>query len=161
LLAPSDERGWEEVVTDADVQELIEALRVAQTQWVNGEVNPLFDLSEGTIFGPFGGPGMGGPEFGERQAAGASRFHEGTSELEVVNTIVCGEDVVCVVLVEWNMTRFDEDTLPRPWILRSTMLFRRDANKWTMLHRHADPLIDQRDLPNTLALLPERDRSRN
>jgi hypothetical protein len=38
------------------------------------------------------------------------------------------------------------------------MLFRRDADKWTLLHRHADPLIDRRGLADTLALLPERDR---
>jgi ketosteroid isomerase-like protein len=72
----------------------------------------------------------------------ASRFHDGTTEIEVVNTIACGEDIVFVVLVEWNMTRFDEDPRPRPWVLRSTMLFRRDGNKWTMLHRqlgHASP----------------------
>ena len=145
-------------MTDADVQELIEAIRVAQTEWVNGQFNSLYDLSEGTIFGPFGGPAVGGPGLSERQAAVTSRMHGGTTELEVVNTIVCGEDVVCVVLMEWNTTRFDEDTHPRPWILRSTMLFRCDDDKWTMLHRHADPLIDQRDLAETLALLPERDR---
>lgn len=148
-------------MTDADVEELIEALRVAQTQWVNGQVDPLFDLAEGTIFGPFGGPAMGGPGFGEGQAAVSSRFHDGTADLEVVQTIVCGEDIVCVVLVEWNTTRFDQDTDPRPWILRSTMLFRRDGKKWTMLHRHADPLIDRRDFADTLALLPERDRERH
>jgi len=35
------------------------------------------------------------------------------------------------------------------------MLFRRDADGWTLLHRHADPLIERRDLAATRALLPE------
>jgi hypothetical protein len=147
-----------EAVADADAQELVDAIRVAQTQWVNGQFNPLFDLSEATIHGPFGGPPAGGPGLSEGQAAVASRFHDGTTDIEVVNTIACGDDIVCVVLVEWNTTRFDDDRDPRLWILRSTMLFRRDGNKWTLLHRHADPLVDRRDLADTLALLPERDR---
>src|SRR4051794_16971168 len=145
-------------MTDADVQELIEAIGVAQTDWVNGRFNPLWDLSEATILGPFGGPPVGGPGLNEGQAAVASRFHGGSMELEVVNTIMCGDDIVCVVLVEWNTARFDDDSDMRLWVLRSTMLFRRDDAKWTMLHRHADPLIDRRDLADTLALLPDRER---
>jgi hypothetical protein len=145
-------------MTDADVQDLIELIRIAQVDWVNGRFNPLWDLSDGTIHGPFGGPPAGGPGISQGQAAVASRFHDGTADIEVVNTIVCGDDIVCVVLVEWNTTRFDEDRDPRLWILRSTMLFRRDDNKWSLLHRHADPLVDRRDLADTLALLPTRER---
>jgi hypothetical protein len=125
---------------------------------VNGRLHPLWDFSEATIHGPFGGPPGGGPGLGEGQAAIASHFHDGTTELEVVNTIMCGENIVCVVLVEWNSTRFDEDSNPKLWVLRSTMLFRRDDAKWTLVHRHADPLIDRRDLAATLALLPDRER---
>jgi hypothetical protein len=145
-------------MTDTDVQDLIEAIRIAQTDWVNGRLNPLWDFSEASIHGPFGGPPGGGLGLSEGQAAIASRFHDGTTEIEVVNTIVCGDDIVCVVLVEWNRTRFDDDTDARLWVLRSTMLFRRDGANWTLVHRHADPLIDRRDLADTLALLPDPDR---
>jgi ketosteroid isomerase-like protein len=141
------------MITEADVQELVEEVYAAQLQWVNGTLDSLFDLSQGTIFGPFGGPAMGGPGLGDGQAGIAARFHDGTTDLEVVQSIISG-DVVCLVMVEHNMTRFDDDREPRRWVLRSTMVFRRDGEAWTLLHRHADPLIDRRGFEGTLALLP-------
>lgn len=140
-------------MTDDDVRELIEEVKSAQIDWVNGVFNPLFDLANGTIFGPFGGPALGGPGLSEGQAAIAAQFHDGTTELDVVNTIVAG-DVACIVLVERNLVRLDDNDDQRPWILRSTMVFRRDHGSWTLLHRHADPLIEHRDFAATLALQP-------
>jgi ketosteroid isomerase-like protein len=140
-------------MTDEDVQELIALLHEAQTEWVNGTFNSLFDLSQATVFPPFGGPAIGGPGFSEGQARMATQFHDGTTELEVVNTIICG-DVVCLVMVERNMVRFEGETERRPWILRSTMLYQRQPGGWTMLHRHADPLSERRDLAATLELVP-------
>jgi len=140
-------------MTEHDVQDLIAAVTIAQTEWVNGVVNPLWDLREGTIFGPFGGPAGGGPGLDEAQSRIAALFHDGSAELDIANTIVSG-DVVCLALVERNSVRFDGDDEPRPWILRSTVVFRRDGDSWTLLHRHADPLIQTRDLTATLALLP-------
>ena len=77
----------------------------------------------------------GGAGVGDGEAALAARFHDGTSDLEVVQTIVAG-DVVCVVAVEWNTMRFDSGagSEPRPWILRTTNVLRRDAQNWTLLH---------------------------
>ena len=144
-------------MTEDDVRDLIETLREAQHQWVNGEVNSIYDLTEGTVFGPFGGPTGGGPGARDGQSALAARFHDGTSDLEVVQTIVAG-DVACVVAIEWNTVRFDDDSEARPWILRTTNVLRRDAEGWTLLHRHADPLIDRRDPAATFALLPPRER---
>lgn len=141
-------------MTDDDIQDLIQRVHMAQTDWVNGKFNPLFDLTNGTIFGPFGGHAVGGPGLSEGQAALAAQFHDGTTELDVVNTIVA-DDVICLVMVERNTVRFDGDTESRPWILRTTMIFRRAGDTWSLLHRHADPLIERRDLTATLALLPK------
>jgi len=141
-------------MTDDDVRDLVSLVEVAQTDWVHGRFHPLFGLDEGTIFGPFGGPAMGGPGLGAGQAALAAMFRDGSTEIEVVNTIVSG-DIVCLVLVERNQVQFAGEADQRPWILRTTMLFRRDADGWTLLHRHADPLIERRDLAATRALLPE------
>ena len=116
-------------MTDDDVQELIALLEQAQTEWTNGTVNPIFDLGEATLFTPFGGPAVGGPGFGERGAAMASQFRDGTAELDVANTVICG-DVVCLVMVEHNTVRFEGDSEPRRWVLRSTMLYRREGQTW-------------------------------
>jgi hypothetical protein len=147
-------------MTDEDVQELIALLNEAQTEWVNGTFNSLFDLSQATVFPPFGGPAIGGPGLSEGQARMATQFHDGTTELEVVNTIICG-DVVCLVMVERNMVRFEGETERRPWILRSTMLYQRQPGGWTMLHRHADPLSERGDLAATLELVPRSRGSAN
>jgi hypothetical protein len=90
----------------------------------------------------------------EAHATIASQFHDVTTDLEVANTIIC-DDVVCLVTVERNMVRFEGETGSRPWILRSTMLFRREAGTWTMLHRHVDPLIIRQDLAAIRKLLPD------
>src|SRR4029450_5391463 len=66
-------------MTDEDVQELIALLHEAQTEWVNGTFNSLFDLSQATVFPPFGGPAIGGPGFSEGQARMATQFHDGTT----------------------------------------------------------------------------------
>ena len=127
-------------------------LRSSNKRRLIGTFNALFDLNQGTIFGPFGGPAMGGPGLSEGQAAIASLFHDGAVNLEVVDTLVCG-DVVCLVMVAHNTVRFEGQTEARRWVLRSTMLFRQDGDAWIFLHRHADPLIDRRDLASMLALL--------
>src|SRR3954453_15191823 len=85
------------MVTEADVEELVEQVYAAQLEWVNGTFNSLFDLTQGTIFGPFGGPAMGGPGFSEAQARLAARFHDGSADLDVVQSIISGE-VVCLVV---------------------------------------------------------------
>lgn len=138
-------------MADQDVTKLIETLGVAHAQWVNGSVHPIYDLSVGTVFGPFGGPAVGGPEIGDLQAALAGQFHDGTSRMETVATFASG-DLACVVAVEWGTTRFGDDPTERPWTLRTTQIFRRVDSGWVLLHRHADPLIERRDANATFAL---------
>jgi hypothetical protein len=139
------------MITEDNVRDLIDEVRVAQIEFVNGTFDPLFDISEGTIFAPMGGGAFGGPGLTELSAAMCARFHDGTTELEVVQTIVA-DNVVCLVLVERNRVRFDDEVEHSPWILRVTMIFRRDEDRWTMVHRHADPCIDHRGLEGTRAL---------
>ena len=140
------------MITDEDVVELIEAVRVGQNEWVNGTFSPLFDVSQGTIFAPMGGSAMGGPGLTELSAAMAARFHDGTAEIEVVQTIV-GGDIVCLVLVERCSVRFDDEAEHGRWDLRTTMVFRKDDERWTMLHRHVDPCLAHRSLEGTRALM--------
>lgn len=141
-------------MTEEDVQELVQRIEDARGDWASGTSRSLFDVGHASIFGPFGGSLFDGSELVKAQAAVASTFREGTRELEVANTIICSDDVVCLALIERAMVRFEEASEPRPWILRSTMLFRREAGTWNLLHRHADPLIERRDLTATLGLLP-------
>jgi hypothetical protein len=47
---------------------------------------------------------------------------------------------------------FEGRASPDPWVLRTTQVFRHDAEGWLRLHRHADPLIRFRSPGETLAI---------
>ena len=142
--------------SNRDVSDLIEALNKGRQAWISGSLEwtatAVFEQAdEMTIFGPFGGEAaLGDPE---RQAKSAAGFHGGSGHCQVVKVIEEG-DLVVVVMIEWNSVAFAAGAEPRPWILRTTQVFRRDKpGHWLRLHRHADPLIRRRSLPETLELL--------
>lgn len=136
------------------VRELFERTRAAQEAWVTGDAGGYVDLfspHQLTIFGPFGGSAVRGrnPEAAQRVAG---LFSEGTADLELVDAIV-GDDVVCLVMVERCEAVFAGVEGRRRWDLRTTQVYRRTGGTWHVVHRHADPLLDSRDLVETLALL--------
>ncbi len=141
--------------TQAEIEELVAALDAERRAWISGRFEEaggshMTQAADMTIFGPFGGP-AGGP--GPQQAKAAALFRGGTGRCELVKVIAEG-DLLVLVMIERSLVRFTEDAAPRPWILRTTQVFRRDGDRWLRLHRHADPLITRRALAETLALLP-------
>jgi len=148
-------------ITDKDVQDLISALDEVRASWINGQGGLADDSSvhqaaDMTIFGPFGGPGpppgsVTPEQLREGQAAISAQFHGGEGSCEVVHTIVEG-DVVVLVMIERSTVNFQALAGRRPWVLRTTQVFRKTPEGWLRLHRHADPLIGPRSLAATLAL---------
>jgi ketosteroid isomerase-like protein len=141
--------------TQAEIEELVAALDAGRQAWIEGRVEETATTSmaqadDMTIFGPFGGELN---VLGPWQPKIAALFHGGTGRCELLKAFADG-DVVVLVMLERNLVRFAEDAEPRPWILRTTQVFRRDGDRWLRLHRHADPLITRRALAETLALLP-------
>ncbi len=139
------------------VDALLEALDHSRQAWIEGRISwgesTLMDqASDMTIFGPFGGEAGGADN--ARQARAASLFRGGSGSSEVLKVIVEG-DLVVVVAVERNEVVFEGETETRPWILRTTQVFRRAGDRWLRLHRHADPLIQRRSLAETRRLLDE------
>lgn len=149
------------VITDEDVEGLVEALNTGREAWISGRIGSFADGSiiqdeDMTLFAPFGGEvvrGLG--DLQPRQQRAVSQFQGGTGSSEVVKTIVVG-DVVVVVMVDRNEVRFEGRDEPHPWVLRITEVFRRKNSEWVRLHRHADPLIQRRSLDATLALFDPR-----
>jgi hypothetical protein len=78
-------------------------------------------------------------------------FHGGTGTAEVVATMAAS-DLAVLVMVEPSHVRSDGHDEPRPWILRTTQVFRRDGDRWVRLHRRADPPITRRSLAGTLVV---------
>ena len=62
-------------------------------------------------------------------------------------------DVAVVVLIERNEVQLVGRDETEPWVLRTTSVFRLDAERgWIRLHRHADPLIRLRLGDETFSL---------
>lgn len=141
---------------DGIVRELFERTVAAQRAWVAGDASgyeALFSPEQLTIFGPFGGPALKGRTPGAAQRV-ADLFSDGTADLELVDSVVSdGGDVICLVMVERCDVLFNGVEGRRRWDLRTTQIYRRSGNDWFVVHRHAEPLVDQRDLRATLALL--------
>jgi ketosteroid isomerase-like protein len=144
-------------ISDDDIQQLLRELDCGRDNWIHG--HPALDTTAKvvqsdrmTIFGPFGGEALrNGPEMAQRQQKAVSQFHGGSGRSECVDVFTSG-DLVVVVLVERSEVRFSADGPLQPWVLRTTQVLRRDGDRWIRLHRHADPLIHFRALPETSAL---------
>ena len=142
-------------IENSDVETLLAELERSRQAWIEGRLSwmdpgVMDQADDMTIFGPFGGEAGGADD--TRQAQTASQFKSGTGASEIVKVVVEG-DVVVVVAVERNEVVFEGEAAPRPWILRTTQVFRRKDGTWLRLHRHADPLIHRRSLAQTRALL--------
>lgn len=143
---------------DPIVVELFERTAAAQRSWVVGDASgyeELFSPDQLTIFGPFGGPPVRGRSPGAAQRV-ADLFNDGTSEIELIDAVVStAGDLVCLVMIERCDVSFTGVEGRRRWDLRTTQIYRRAGEEWFIVHRHAEPLIQQRDLNETLALLDE------
>jgi hypothetical protein len=155
-----------QAVSDAEVRRLVEALDRGRQAWIEGdnEVSAsggvMSQAPDMAIFPPFGGElrrggtpqgGTGGPSLVEAQRQTAAQFKGGTGRIELLAHYTSG-DLLVLVLMERNEVKFDGFDAPRPWVLRTTQVFRRQGSGWVRLHRHADPLLKFRTLPETLAL---------
>jgi hypothetical protein len=149
------------LVTDAEIEKLVEALDRERQTWIDGHFDPKADgytvqAGDMTIFGPFGGDAAtGGPELDTRQRRMSALFHGGSGNSELVRAYAA-DDLVVLVVIERNEVMFEGRTEPHRWNLRTTQVFRRDGARWVRLHRHADPLIDRRTFDDTLALVGPR-----
>jgi ketosteroid isomerase-like protein len=82
----------------------------------------------------------------------ATRFSDCASfDIEVVAAGVSG-DLAYLVAFEHTTASIGGDP-PAPYTLRVTTIFRREAEAWKVVHRHADPLPDGVSTGDRLAAL--------
>ena len=98
-----------------------------------------------TIFGALGGHEHGWDIVGPRLAWAAAQFkpNEGATIDRTVLNAHFGADVGYVVTLEGIPGSTLVDGTRRRGTLRVTHVFRREADGWKIVHRHADPLIDK------------------
>jgi ketosteroid isomerase-like protein len=66
-------------------------------------------------------------------------FKSGSGVVELVESYASGNLAVLVVIERQRATVGD---LPeQDWSLRVTLVYRREGDEWTIVHRHADPIV--------------------
>jgi ketosteroid isomerase-like protein len=128
--------------SDANFDAVLDEVEAAQVKLVNGQANAFKALwshsDDVTLSGGLGGAiAKGWPQVSERLDWVATQYAEGARTHQVVSRYV-GNDLAYVVLHE--TIRFKRPTDRRAMVqeLRVTQIFRRDAGRWRIVHRHAD-----------------------
>jgi hypothetical protein len=142
------------MASDPALDELLERCRRDHDSWINGDGSGDALPDDGTILGAVGGFSYGGSATAARQAAVAAQWRRGSGQLELLSGGV-SDDVAWLVFLERSTVELvgDPEGHARRWDLRVTEIFRRSADGWERLHRHADPLVERRPLAEVAALL--------
>jgi ketosteroid isomerase-like protein len=131
-----------------ELSDAVEASHQALAAIIRGDVEPFLalysdaeDISIGNPFGPFAVGRDGTREAGTRAA---SNYSDG--EIVAFDRVAthCVEDLACVVEVERFSVRLASAPELSSVALRVTSLYRREAEGWRLVHRHADPITTVR-----------------
>ncbi len=143
------------LVSDGDLAWLLQLLDAARQRSIEGRAEfasgVVVDHEAMTAFSALGGEAVRSPGNGPCAAAGGATFRGGRGRSETVATIVEG-GLAVVVMVERSDVHVLGTADSKPWVLRTTQVFRRRGRGWVRLHRHADPLVRLHSLEETMAL---------
>ena len=137
------------------VAELIRRSAEANAALMRGDIQSYRALiphaDDYTLMSPFGGtPTRGSDMTEERWEASGRFFRNGTFEQEVVQSYHSADMVVLAIIERCHV---EAGGLPaQEWLLRVTLVYRREENKWRLAHRHADPLVKGVSLEQAAAL---------
>ena len=142
-------------VANEAVAELIRRSAEANAALMRGDIdgyralNPHTD--DYTLMSPFGGTPTRGPDITEERWEAIGRFfRNGTFEQEVVQSYGSGDMVVLAIIERCHV---EAGGLPaQEWLLRVTLVYRREGSDWRLAHRHADPLVKGVSLEQAAAL---------
>ena len=126
----------------AGVTELIDQVAEAADAWMRGDIDRYLDLTHHapgfTLTAPNGGPPV---QFNDRRRefeGWQSPFADGEAELEIT-AVHQWDDTAVLVMIERQHGRV-ADQPDRDLSMRVTQVYRRTADGWEVVHRHADPL---------------------
>lgn len=131
-----------------ELDDAIEASREALAAIIRGDVEPFLalysDADDITIGNPFGPFAVGRDATRVAGSRAAGNYRDG--ELVGFDRIATHVDdaLACVVEVERFSVRLASVPEPATASLRVTSLYRREADGWRLVHRHADPINEVR-----------------
>lgn len=130
-----------QVKADSDWTSFVEKLEAAELEFVKGrpaDFKALWSKADDvTICGGFGNIESGWANVAKRLDWASSKFSEGTRSNEKVSSMV-SDDFAHLVQKEFIRFRVPEGTEWSSIEFRATMVFRREAGQWRVVHRHAD-----------------------
>jgi ketosteroid isomerase-like protein len=140
--------------TSPSVADLIRLSEESNAALLRGDVTTYLDLiahsRDFTLMSPFGGQPTHGTLTSARWEQIGRFFANGQLDVEVVQAYGSA-DMVALALIE--RAHVEVGGLPvQDWALRVTLVYRRDASKWVLVHRHADPLVAGISLEEAAAL---------
>lgn len=142
-------------ITGEELNALVARSAEANAAFMRGDMRRYLALvthsEDYTLMPPFGGPPVRGFDTSEERLAELARFFTaGTATFEVVQSYASGD---LVVLAALERQRAEVGGLPeQEWSLRVTLVWRRDAGGWRLVHRHADPLLRNIGLDRAAAI---------
>jgi ketosteroid isomerase-like protein len=127
------------------IDTLIDRADKANHAFMNGNAAASFAMNrhsdDFSIMTPFGGHTIGGFHPSPDQVAAMTRrFASATTGFEVIATYA-SETLVVIAAIE-RQHGIVGDLPPQDWSLRVTLVYRRTATDWDLVHRHADPLVN-------------------
>jgi len=127
--------------------ELIDRARRALDAIAKGDPRPYQELysddEDITLGNPFGGFGRGRAAVFEQIERAASYYRDGhTTSFETIAQSV-GADLAYTVEIERFQTKVGGQQELSDIALRTTAVYRREADGWRLVHRHADPRVDR------------------
>jgi len=130
-------------IESGDLDSLVRHHQGAMPLWARGQIARFFQAvrhaDDMTLMSPFGAYSEGIDRSPERIAVLEGYFTGGEGHVEVIRALASGDLAVLVTIEHQHGTI---GGLPdQDWSLRVTVVYRREAEGWKVVHRHADPLV--------------------
>jgi ketosteroid isomerase-like protein len=131
-----------------DLDAVIEAYHQALDVFLKGNPEPLGNLysrrDDVTLANPFGPPVRGWDQVAQTMARAAAIYREGKATgFDRVSDFATADLAYMVEIERYTSKVGGADDLT-PLAVRVTTIFRREADGWRVVHRHADPIVSPR-----------------
>lgn len=139
---------------DSDLEEVLGQYHRALEAVVTGDPSPQEPLwsrrDDATLANPLGPPARGWTEVSKALRRAVSQLSDG--EVLAIERIsgYSSDDLAYVLEIERMRVKVGGAREPAPSSLRVTTIFRREADGWKILHRHADPITTPRPIESVV-----------
>jgi ketosteroid isomerase-like protein len=133
--------------TDDQFDQFLSERHAAAAAYVSGDSGPLGKLVArqlpATFFSPRGDVTTGTREVWERYERDGAAFADGSTNAMETLDRAAGNDIAFWVGFQRSRARLRGREEPVDFDLRVTEIYRRENGAWRLVHRHADPVVDQ------------------